>query len=47
MTGDPFWDTFLDTGEPMSWLLYRAAEKRPPAASGKEGGGEDVPAPSD
>ncbi len=29
MTDDTFWMMFADTGDPMSWLMYRAAEKKP------------------
>jgi hypothetical protein len=29
MNGETFWQIFSDTGDPMSWLMYRASEKAP------------------
>lgn len=46
MTGDEYWQMFADTGEPMSWLFYRAADKKPPETSGRDGG-DDPPSGSD
>ncbi len=27
MSDDILWQVFADTGDPMSWLIYRASEK--------------------
>ncbi len=28
MSDEILWQVFADTGDPMSWLMYRASEKR-------------------
>ncbi len=40
MPEDMFWQVFTDTGDPMCWLLHRAAQK-----SDKKDGAEDKPSP--
>ncbi len=47
MTNDDFWQIFTDTGDPMGWLLYRAADKKAPRASDDDNRAEGNPTPSD
>lgn len=35
MKQDPIWQAFAQTGDPLYYLLYRAAERQEKAESGK------------
>lgn len=37
MSEDLFWQVFTDTGDPLCWLMHRAAEK----SNNKDGAGDD------
>ena len=39
MREDMFWQAFEDTGDPMCWLVYKAAER----SENKDGAGENAP----
>lgn len=41
MSDDILWQVFADTGDPMSWLMYRASEKE----SRNEISAEAIPSP--
>lgn len=41
MSDEILWQMFADTGDPMSWLMYRASEKN---KSNKPGGGDSFAA---
>ncbi len=41
MSNEILWQVFADTGDPMSWLMYRASEKR----NRNETSAEAVPSP--
>ena len=48
MTDDTFWKAFTDTGDPMCWLMCRAADRNTPKSSeDKKRAAEQNPAPSD
>lgn len=38
MTDDTFWKVFTDTGDPMCWLMCRAADRNPPKSSEDKNG---------
>lgn len=37
MSDNLFWQVFTDTGDPLCWLMHRAAEK----SNNKDGAGDD------
>lgn len=46
MTDDTFWKVFTDTGDPMCWLMCRAADRNPPKSSeDKKRAAEQSPRP--
>ena len=47
MNFDTLWQTFTDTGDPMGYLLFKAAETAEPSAEQKKGTGTEAPRPVD
>ncbi len=45
MSDDVLWQIFAETGDPMSWLMYRASEKQ--KQKQKKVSAEAVPSPED
>ncbi len=41
MSDEILWQVFADTGEPISWLMYRASKRR----KKNEKSAEDTPSP--
>ena len=41
MSDDILWQVFAETGDPMSWLMYRASERQ----KNKTAAAEDLPSP--
>lgn len=37
MSGEILWQVFADTGDPMSWLMYRASEREKKRETSAEG----------
>lgn len=47
MNFDTLWQTFTDTGDPMGYLLFKAAESAEPPAEAKKRDGDELPRPVD
>jgi hypothetical protein len=48
MNDKTLWQIFTDTGDPVCWLMYRAAERKPEASGDyNRTGTEGNPAPAD
>lgn len=45
MDKDLFWELFLDTGDPLCWLLSRREEQRHETEKAAAGDGENKPSP--